>query len=128
MSWPADPGTAAHTEAPPTCYRHAGREIYISCQRCGRPICPECMRPASVGFQCPNCVAEGAATVRRPRSTLGLQLRASGTPVTFGLIALCVLIYLGQLADPSITSSFELIGGGPQLVGGAASQGGSGTG
>jgi hypothetical protein len=25
----------------------------ISCQRCHKPICGECMNPASVGFQCP---------------------------------------------------------------------------
>ncbi len=44
----------------PTCYRHAGRETWIRCQRCERPICPDCMRDAAVGFQCPSCIAEGA--------------------------------------------------------------------
>ena len=36
------------------CYRHPDREAYISCQRCERMICPDCMRDASVGFHCPN--------------------------------------------------------------------------
>lgn len=111
MSWPADPGTAATTEAPPTCYRHPGRETYIACQRCGRHICPECMRPAAVGFQCPECVAEGAASVRRPRSETVRRLRSSGTPVTYGLMALCVLVYLGQVVHPAITARYELFAG-----------------
>ncbi len=55
----------------PTCYRHPGRETYIRCQRCDRPICPDCMRDAAVGFQCPSCVAEGAKTTRSGRTAYG---------------------------------------------------------
>ncbi len=122
MSWPADPQTRAEPVAPPTCYRHPGRETYVSCQRCGRPICPDCMRPASVGFQCPECVAEGAATVRAPRSALGARLRGDGTPVTYGLIALCVVAYLLQRLDPTITGDYFLYGGGPGVGGVAGGQ------
>ena len=49
----------------PTCYRHAGRETYLSCTRCGKPACPECLRAAPVGQQCVECIKEGGRTVRR---------------------------------------------------------------
>jgi len=55
----------------PTCYRHPGRETYIRCQRCDRPICPDCMRDAAVGFQCKKCVAEGSKTTRSGRTPYG---------------------------------------------------------
>ena len=123
MSWPADPGpgtpyaggpgggvSAARPDVAPTCYRHPDRETYIACQRCGRPICPDCMRPASVGFQCPQCVAEGNATVRQPRTNLGARVRGSGTPVTYALIALCVLVFLGEQVDSGLQLRFDMLG------------------
>jgi membrane associated rhomboid family serine protease len=55
----------------PTCYRHRDRETYIRCQRCGKPICPDCMHDAAVGFQCPDCVHEGRRTTRQARTTYG---------------------------------------------------------
>ncbi len=83
--------------APPatTCYRHPDRPTRISCVRCGRPICPECMHPASVGFQCPEELKDARATVRRPRRSTALRVagRRWGT-VTLVLIALNVAVAL----------------------------------
>lgn len=60
------------------CFRHKDRTTGITCQHCDRPICGECMRPASVGFQCPVCVAEQQMTARPVTNRFGKRLD-SGT-------------------------------------------------
>lgn len=64
------------------CYRHPERMTGITCQRCRRPICGECMTEASVGFQCPRCVGLGRATGRQPKTRFGASIRAGGGLVT----------------------------------------------
>ena len=82
----------------PTCYRHPGRESHIRCQRCDRPICPDCMRDAAVGFQCPECVAEGRKTTRSGRTAYG-GLRPTNASITSGvLIGINVAVWLAILA------------------------------
>lgn len=71
-----------------TCYRHGDRAAGVSCQRCGRPICPSCMTQASVGFHCPDCVRSG----RRASPVMRLRdLNGSRPIVTEALIALNVV-------------------------------------
>ncbi|MEU4577939.1 rhomboid family intramembrane serine protease [Nonomuraea sp. ATR24] len=82
-------------EAVPTCFRHPDRETWVRCQRCERPICPDCMRDAAVGFQCPECVAEGNRGIRQARSTFGGAVVR--TPfVTWTLLAVNVLVFGAQ--------------------------------
>lgn len=85
---------AAEQAVVPRCYRHPERETWVSCTRCERPICPECMRPASVGFQCPQCVAAGNATVRRPTSPYGGRIAERPGLVAVVLGALNVVAFV----------------------------------
>lgn len=78
----------------PTCYRHAGRETWIRCQRCERPICPDCMRDAAVGFQCPSCIAEGARTTRSIQAPYGGARSANPALTSMVLIAVNVVVWL----------------------------------
>ncbi|MSV43996.1 MAG: rhomboid family intramembrane serine protease [Actinobacteria bacterium] len=50
------------------------------------------MTNASVGFQCPECVAEGRASVRPKRSRLGARV-PTRPYVTFVLVGLCVVAF-----------------------------------
>jgi membrane associated rhomboid family serine protease len=101
---PASGGDAA---AVPVCPRHPDRESYVRCQRCDRPVCPECQRPAAVGIQCVDCVREQAKGVRTARTPFGGVAVAGRPVVTQVLIALCVVAYLLQkLPDSTVTQDF----------------------
>src|ERR1700759_2285099 len=74
-----------------TCYRHPSRETGVSCSSCGRPICPDCMTPTSVGMRCPECARE-RTQVKTIRSL-------PSTPVvTQALIASNVLVFRAETA------------------------------
>jgi membrane associated rhomboid family serine protease len=61
------------------------------------------MRSASVGHQCPNCVGDGAKSVRKPKRNLG------ATPVvTYALIAANVVMFVLQMAVPGLQKALIL--------------------
>ncbi len=82
------------TETTPYCYRHPERETHIRCQRCERPICPDCMNQAAVGFQCPACVQEGARTQRPVRTAYGGRRTGDPSLTSKVLIGLNVAVWL----------------------------------
>jgi membrane associated rhomboid family serine protease len=89
-----------------TCYRHPDRETAVSCSNCGRPICPDCMTPTSVGMRCPECSRQ-TTKVKAGAAAFGRSTRA---PATYALIAINVVFFLAEIAG-----------------GGALSAGGGGT-
>ena len=126
MSTPSDPGPGGQIRpdggAPgdqkfPTCYRHPGRETYVSCVRCGRHACPDCMREASVGQQCVECVGEGARSTRQARTTFGGR-PATGAAVTWTLVAINVAVFLVAWVRPGIVNDLSMLGYAPYTAGG----------
>src|SRR5918999_3988533 len=70
------------------CYRHPGRETGVSCSNCGKPICPDCMTPTPVGMRCPDC--------SRQKTPVRTMRNVYAEPrVTYVLIGICVLLFLG---------------------------------
>ena len=91
-----------------TCYRHPDRRAGVTCQRCDRPICPECMSQASVGFHCPECSKQGKQKVYTARTIMG----GSKPIVTQVLIGINVLVYFASASDRLFTINYGLLGSG----------------
>jgi membrane associated rhomboid family serine protease len=96
-----------------TCYRHPDRETGIRCQRCERPVCPDCMIPAPVGVQCAECVRASPS-----RIVSGRALLLGHRPyLTYTLIAFNVAVWAAGAALGVLSSgSNALLGGGPLVV------------
>lgn len=70
------------------CYRHPAVQTRVHCTRCGRPICPDCMIQAPVGFQCPECVDEARKEFRRGP---GRALRGGASATKVLLVAISAM-------------------------------------
>lgn len=82
------------------CYRHPGTPSFTLCQRCGRTICAQCQTTSPVGVLCPECMrdAQPAAAQRVGRSAraTGRRFAASATPVTYGIMIVCAVVFALQ--------------------------------
>ncbi len=95
-----------HLPSPPAptievCYRHPNVPTRVHCTRCERPICPDCMIPAPVGYQCPECVEEARRDFRK----------GPGRPLRGGISATNALLI--AIAIPFV---IEVVVGGPQAL------------
>jgi membrane associated rhomboid family serine protease len=90
------------------CYRHPSRETGVSCSNCGRPICPDCMTPTSVGMRCPECGGQ-KTTVRKVAAS-----RADEPMLTYVLIGIIALVQLGAMASGANATGSEF--GGSDLI------------
>ncbi len=100
------PNAPLPTGAPPTCPRHPERITFLRCQRCGRPACPDCQRPAPVGFHCVDCLRESRRSAPMARTVVG-GVATDRPKVTYALIATCVAVYALQLLIPGLTDRLD---------------------
>lgn len=91
----------------PTCYRHPDRPTYVSCTRCGRFICPDCMHSAAVGHQCADCVGAAARSAPVVRTALGGRT-ATSPLLTYLLIAINVAMFILQTASTPLERALVL--------------------
>jgi membrane associated rhomboid family serine protease len=101
----------------PTCFRHPGRETYVSCVRCGRPACPDCLRSAAVGQQCVECIRSSHQGGRRPSGVFGGRA-VNGAAVTWAIVAINLVLYAVEWIRPNIANDLSMLGLGRQTAGG----------
>ena len=82
------------------CPRHPDRVSYVSCQRCGRPTCPDCQRSAAVGVQCVDCVSESSKAVPSRRTIFGGMARPGRPVLTITMMAICAVAFALDWAIP----------------------------
>src|SRR5690349_10443991 len=85
-----------------TCYRHPDRRAGVTCQRCDRPICPDCMTQGSVGFHCPECVK---AAAKAAPSYTARSLPMAQPYVTYALMAINLAVFVIDLGTGATISN-----------------------
>ena len=104
-----DQASPAGQEVPPTCYRHPDRETWVSCVRCGRHACPDCLRQAAVGQQCVECIRGAGRGTRQARTAFGGRPVATAA-VTWTLVGINVVLFLVELVMPSLAADWGMLG------------------
>jgi membrane associated rhomboid family serine protease len=89
-----------------TCYRHPRVVTGVHCTRCGRPICTDCMTPAPVGYQCPECVAEAKKTAPGRRVRVRFLVGRPGA-ITRTLLLVNVAMFLLETVLGGANSLFS---------------------
>lgn len=75
-----------------TCFYHPNRETRVSCGRCDRPLCPDCVRHGATGVRCKECITlspaeRGLANRQQIRTALAAALGAAAVGgLVFGLV------------------------------------------
>jgi membrane associated rhomboid family serine protease len=103
------------------CVRHPGRETWVRCTRCDRPACPACLREASVGYQCVDCIAQDARSQPRATTVAGAELTGRSVVIPV-LVAINVMIFAvtvvqaRSLANNAVAPLFQQWGLWPTAV------------
>lgn len=104
-----DPGTGSARAGADArvCYRHPDRPSAVRCQRCDRPICPECQTPAAVGVQCPECIAAARAAIpKRPSALVRAFRPGSRVPVvSYSILAVTLFVFVVQWVTQGVVTS-----------------------
>ncbi|MHB9132534.1 MAG: hypothetical protein ACYDBB_15805 [Armatimonadota bacterium] len=95
-------------QATPTCYRHHDRETLVSCGRCEKPLCPDCVQYGPVGIRCWDCL--------HPQGTFGGQTAPTNVKLAIGValgqaVLWIILLLLSEFLNLSTAAPNLLLAG-----------------
>ena len=90
------------------CNYHSEKETNVKCSRCENYICVDCMRSASIGYQCPACASDSTPVIKGINRNRFIP-NQKNTPVTkFLSISLIAIFLLQELTGTLLVKSFAL--------------------
>ena len=88
--------SASTPQAPRVCSRHSDREMLLTCRRCGRPYCAECLLQTHAGLHCHEC----AEVIRSSRPAV--------SKLTTWLAVLVGIVVVGVVVGAAVTGLIDL--------------------
>jgi hypothetical protein len=96
--------TEQEQEVIPHCYWHPEVETRLSCSRCGKNVCTQCMVQAPVGIRCRECGRAVRPPTFEVRPTFYAKAIAVGAAIAIGGVLLWAIIDLIFRGIPYVSS------------------------
>ena len=96
------------TPLEPVCVNHSNQVTYVRCSRCENYICTDCMRSASIGYQCPSCASDSTPVIKGINRNRFIPNQKNTQVTKFLSISLIVIFLFQELTGTLLVKSFAL--------------------
>ena len=90
------------------CKNHPEKETYVCCTRCENYICTDCMRSASIGYQCPSCASDSTPVIKGINRNRFIPSQKNTQVTKFLSISLLVAYVFQFLLGDVLIANFAL--------------------
>jgi len=90
------------------CKNHPEKETYVCCTRCENYICTDCMRSASIGYQCPSCASDSTPVIKGINRNRFIPSQKNTQVTKFLSISLLVVYVFQFLLGDVLIANFAL--------------------